>query len=133
MPVVRRRAVPTVLEERQGVPQKVVDGRTDRPLRRAQHPKLSEGHHGHLRIRENHRRRPNHYPDFLVQTKNGKTLLTETKGDDRDNSDSERELKLGNAWAAKAGNRYRYFMVFEKNPIAGAYRMDEVLPVIANL
>ena len=39
----------------------------------------------------------NHYPDFLVQTRNGKTLLVETKGDDRDNSDSVRKLKLGEA------------------------------------
>ncbi len=75
----------------------------------------------------------NHYPDFLVQTKSGKTLLIETKGDDRDNSDSERKLKLGKAWAAKAGNQYRYFMVFEKNPIEGAYRIDEIISIIANL
>lgn len=75
----------------------------------------------------------NHYPDFVVQTRNGKTLLIETKGDDRDNSDSERKLKLGKAWAAKGGNRYRYFMVFDKTPIEGAYRLDEVLPIIANL
>jgi len=75
----------------------------------------------------------NHYPDFLVQTKNGKTLLIETKGDDRDNSDSERKLKLGRAWAARAGNQYRYFMVFDKNPIEGAYRLDEFVPIIAGL
>ncbi len=75
----------------------------------------------------------NHYPDFLVQTKNGKTLLIETKGDDRDNSDSERKLKLGKAWAAKAGNQYRYFMVFDKNPIEGAYRLDEFVSIIENL
>ncbi len=68
-----------------------------------------------------------------MQTKSGKTLLIETKGDDRDNSDSERKLKLGKAWAAKAGNQYRYFMVFEKNPIEGAYRIDEIISIIANL
>jgi type III restriction enzyme len=75
----------------------------------------------------------NHYPDFLVQTKNGKTLLIETKGDDRDNSDSERKLKLGKAWAGKAGNQYRYFMVFDKNPIEGAYRLDEFVSIIDSL
>jgi type III restriction enzyme len=75
----------------------------------------------------------NHYPDFLVQTKNGKTLLIETKGDDRDNSDSERKLKLGKAWAARAGNQYRYFMVFDRNPIQGAYRADEFISIIASL
>lgn len=75
----------------------------------------------------------NHYPDFLVQTKNGKTLLIEAKGDDRDNSDSCRKLKLGQAWANKAGNSFRYFMVFDANPIDNAYRLDAFLPVVANL
>jgi len=75
----------------------------------------------------------NHYPDFLVQTKNKKTLIVETKGDDRDNSDSIRKLKLGDAWANKAGNAYRYFMVFDNNAIDGAYRLDDFLRVIANL
>ena len=75
----------------------------------------------------------NHYPDFLVRTKNGKTLLIETKGDDRDNSDSERKLKLGHAWASKAGNQYRYFMVFDKNPIEGAYRLDDFISIVSSL
>lgn len=75
----------------------------------------------------------NHYPDFLVRTKGGKTLLVETKGDDRDNSDSERKLKLGKAWASRAGNEYRYFMVFDKNPIAGAHRLDEFVSIISTL
>ncbi len=75
----------------------------------------------------------NHYPDFLVITKRGKKLLVESKGDDRDNSDSIRKLKLGTAWASKAGNDYRYFMVFENNPIAGACRLDELLSLVRQL
>ena len=75
----------------------------------------------------------NHYPDFLVRTRNGKTLLIEAKGDDRDNSDSARKLKLGQAWASKAGNEFRYFMVFSTNPIEDAYRLDALVPVLANL
>lgn len=75
----------------------------------------------------------NHYPDFLVQTKNGKTVIIETKGDDRDNSDSIRKLKLGEAWASKAGNDFRYFMVFDDKGIDGSYRLDKFLPMIANL
>ncbi|MBV5326440.1 MAG: DEAD/DEAH box helicase family protein [Chlorobium sp.] len=75
----------------------------------------------------------NHYPDFLVVTKRGKMLLVESKGDDRDNSDSIRKLKLGSAWANKAGNDYRYFMVFESNPIEGAYRIDELVKVVGQL
>jgi len=75
----------------------------------------------------------NHYPDFLIKTKNGKILIVETKGDDRDNSDSGRKLKLGEAWANKAGNDFRYFMVFDSNAIDGAYKLDDFLPVIGNL
>ncbi len=75
----------------------------------------------------------NHYPDFLIQTRKGKTLLVETKGDDRDNSDSIRKLKLGEAWAARAGNDFRYFMVFDTNAIDGAYRIDTFLSMVSNL
>jgi len=49
----------------------------------------------------------NHYPDFLVWTKSGRIVVVETKGDDRDNTDSQRKLKLGRAWADKAGSGYR--------------------------
>lgn len=75
----------------------------------------------------------NHYPDFLVVTKRGKILLIESKGDDRDNSDSTRKLKLGTAWANRAGNDYRYFMVFENNPIDGAFKIDELVKVVGQL
>ena len=40
-----------------------------------------------------------------MKTKMGKIIVLETKGDDRDNSDSELKLKLGKLWAAKAGSR----------------------------
>ena len=36
----------------------------------------------------------NHYPDFIVKMKSGRILLVESKGDDRDNSDSKSKLKL---------------------------------------
>lgn len=75
----------------------------------------------------------NHYPDFLVVTKRGKALLVEVKGDDRDNSDSLRKLKLGEAWANKAGNDFRYFMVFESNPIQGAFRLDDLVRIVSEL
>ena len=44
----------------------------------------------------------NHYPDFIIRTTSGKIIILETKGDDRDNSDSVRKLKLGNAWEKQA-------------------------------
>ena len=35
----------------------------------------------------------NHYPDFILHTKSGKTILLETKGGDRDNTDSDNQLQ----------------------------------------
>ena len=62
----------------------------------------------------------NHYPDFIVVLKSNRILLIETKGDDRDNSDSEQKLELGKTWANKAGDNYRYYMVFDKKAMNGA-------------
>lgn len=75
----------------------------------------------------------NHYPDFIVKTKAGRIIALETKGDDRDNTDSELKLKLGKLWEAKAGRDYRYMMVFENNPIAGAERLADALAKIRQL
>lgn len=75
----------------------------------------------------------NHYPDFIVKTKAGKTIVLETKGDDRDNTDSELKLKLGKLWESKAGRDFRYMMVFENNPVDGAERLSDALKKIAQL
>ncbi|OGB06296.1 MAG: RNA helicase [Burkholderiales bacterium RIFCSPHIGHO2_12_FULL_69_20] len=75
----------------------------------------------------------NHYPDFIVKTKAGRIIALETKGDDRDNTDSELKLKLGKLWQAKAGQDYRYMMVFENNPIDGAERLSDALAKIRQL
>lgn len=75
----------------------------------------------------------NHYPDFIVKTKAGKIIALETKGDDRDNSDSELKLKLGKLWESKAGRDYRYMMVFENKPIDGAERLTDALKKIGQL
>jgi len=75
----------------------------------------------------------NHYPDFIVKLKSGHVLLIETKGDDRDNSDSERKLELGKMWANKAGQLYRYYMVFDKKAMEGAITIKELLNIISKL
>ncbi|MEJ8856356.1 DEAD/DEAH box helicase family protein [Variovorax robiniae] len=82
----------------------------------------------------------NHYPDFVVLTQGKTIILIETKGDDRDNSDSKDKLKLGRAWADHAnqlthetGFRYHYMMVFESNPIAGAMTTGEALKLVEQL
>jgi type III restriction enzyme len=75
----------------------------------------------------------NHFPDFIIKTTSGKIIILETKGDDRDNSDSVRKLKLGKAWAQHAGKDYRYFMVFENNPVEGAYKLADALELLSQL
>jgi len=77
----------------------------------------------------------NHYPDFMIMTNSGKLVMVEYKGDDRDNSDSERKLKLGRSWAAQAGSNYRYFMVFKNRNIGidGAYILDDFVQVMREL
>lgn len=76
----------------------------------------------------------NHYPDFIVRMKSGVTLLVEAKGDDRDNSDSRHKLTLGKIWEAKSGaDNFGYFMVFDKNPIDGALRLDEFISRVGQL
>lgn len=75
----------------------------------------------------------NHYPDFIVQTKSGYTILIETKGDHLDNSDSKMKLALGHTWANKAGENYRYFMVFDKVKMDGALTVNELLERLKNM
>jgi len=69
----------------------------------------------------------NHYPDFIVKTKGGKVVMIETKGDDRDNSDSEFKLKLGKLWESKCGSEFKYMMIFDNNPIPGAERLSDAM------
>ena len=75
----------------------------------------------------------NHYPDFIVKTKNEKILLIETKGDDRDNSDSQLKLKLGKLWENKTGGSFKYMMIFDSNPIEGAEKLTDALGKISQL
>ena len=78
----------------------------------------------------------NHYPDFIVVSKSGKIIIIETKGDDRDNSDSAAKCRLGNKWselASKGGTDYLYFMIFDKKAIEGAYNIDKAKELIRML
>lgn len=75
----------------------------------------------------------NHYPDFILQTKSGITILLETKGGDRDNSDSAGKCRLGNEWEKQAGRDFAYFMVFDKKEIKGAYTLDKAKELISSM
>ena len=72
----------------------------------------------------------NHYPDFIIQTKSGKTILLETKGD---HLDADQKIKLGDLWKGKAGNNYRYFMVYERRAVDGAYKLEDFLNIIKDI
>jgi type III restriction enzyme len=72
----------------------------------------------------------NHYPDFIIQTKSGKTILLETKGD---HLDAEQKIRLGGLWASKAGNNYRYFMVYERRTVDGAYKLEDFLNIVKEI
>ncbi len=75
----------------------------------------------------------NHYPDFLILTKKGNVILIETKGDDRDNSDSIAKNKLGKKWAELAGPEYHYFMVFDNNAIEDALNANQIREIVEAL
>lgn len=82
----------------------------------------------------------NHYPDFIILTENKNIIVIETKGDDRDNSDSKGKLKLGTTWADRAnqlshetGYTYHYMMAFENNPIEGALVVSDMLKLLGEL
>jgi type III restriction enzyme len=75
----------------------------------------------------------NHYPDFVMYTQKGNIVLVETKGGDRDNTDSINKLALGTTYASGAGNKYKYFMVFDSNPIKGAYTLEDFLSLVGKL
>ncbi len=75
----------------------------------------------------------NHYPDFIVRMKSGKTILVETKGDHLVNEDSINKIKLGNKWADLAGNEYRYFMVFQTKEVEDAITEKEFLQILDEL
>lgn len=75
----------------------------------------------------------NHYPDFIILTRNGTVIVLETKGDDRDNSDSAAKNRLGLEWARQAGKQYRYLMVFDTHRLPDTHTVSEVKELIGQL
>ncbi|MFV0500646.1 MAG: DEAD/DEAH box helicase [Bacteroidales bacterium] len=75
----------------------------------------------------------NHYADFIIKLKSGKIIVLETKGDHLDNTDSKNKVKLGNTWAIKAGDNYRYYMVFKEKTIDEALTVGELLTRLKEL
>lgn len=77
----------------------------------------------------------NHYPDFIVMTNSGVTVMVEPKGAQLDNPDSQHKRRLGKTWADMAGHDYRYYMVFKdgvKIP-EGAYTSSDFFRILEQL
>ena len=75
----------------------------------------------------------NHYPDFILYTKKGNIILLETKGDVYDNDDSRDKNRLGKIWAQKAGDNYKYFMVFQSKDVPDTYTAKSIIEVLKKL
>ena len=71
----------------------------------------------------------NHYPDFIIKTTKGKIVLLETKGD---HLEAGKKIRLGRLWANKAGNDYKYCLVYGDRQVDGAYTKSEFLEMMKN-
>ena len=74
-----------------------------------------------------------HYPDFILCTKGGKILLVESKGEHLINPESAAKVRLGKEWQQLCGADFRYFMVFDKLRVDGAYTLIEAKKLIGEL
>ena len=77
----------------------------------------------------------NHYPDFMVMTKNGTLVLVEAKGGFLNGSDSAEKCELGRKWADLAGDACKYFMVFKEGEkgVPGAVGTADFLNALERL
>ncbi len=74
----------------------------------------------------------NHYPDLMIMMDDGRIIFAETKGRHLDNEESALKARLGREWATRAGDRYKYFMVFEDKdaPIEGVVNMSRFIGIV---
>lgn len=74
-----------------------------------------------------------HYPDFIVYLKSGRIILVEPKGNHLKNNDpSKYKMELGQLWE-KNDSRFRYFMVFESQPMVDGVTIEHLLRIIRSL
>lgn len=77
----------------------------------------------------------NAYPDIIAMTTSGKILMIEPKGDHLENSESRQKVAVGRAWQSKAGDNFRYYMVFRNKDIHidGAVQFDRFMEIVKGL
>lgn len=68
-------------------------------------------------------------------TTRGTIVIVEPKGAQLKNDDSRRKVRLGNMWASMAGERFRYYMVFQDDvePLEGAYTSSQFFQILEQL
>ena len=71
-----------------------------------------------------------HYPDFIARTQSNTLVLIETKGEHLKNDDSDTKVELGKLWQDCAGREYRYIMVFDQTPVAGAVSWQDAIEML---
>ena len=71
--------------------------------------------------------------DFIIYTRQENLILIETKGDHLDNDESRAKNTLGKKWAEKSGDKYKYFMVFQKKDVPGTYTAQSITKIIKML
>jgi type III restriction enzyme len=72
----------------------------------------------------------NHYPDFIIHTEKGNTIILETKGDHLDADD---KIELGDLWGKYAGINYKYYLVYDNREVKGAFTKDNFLSELRQL
>lgn len=72
----------------------------------------------------------NHYPDFIIRTIKGNTIILETKGD---HLDAEDKIELGELWEKSAGKSFKYYLVYENREVKGTFTKDDFLTELQKL
>ena len=60
-------------------------------------------------------------------------VLIGTKGEHLKNDDSDTKVELGKLWQHCVGHDYRYIMVFDQVPVAGALSWQDAIDMLTRV
>ena len=77
----------------------------------------------------------NHYPDFWIITEKDNVIILEVKGEHLADESTKRKAKLGKMWQNKAGDQFRYFMVYKDKDMGfeGSYKLNDFIEILKSL